>query len=100
GLMFPFSGGRATVNAFAIRGQNGFPLWLARLQLPIAWHVLHFDLAAKPAHCLDMIGKNHLPDVFAQHSQVMSGTLVFKGTRVPVQRSEERRVGKECRSRW
>ncbi len=32
-----------------------------------------------------MTGKTHLPDVFSQHSQVMSGALVFKGTRVPVQ---------------
>ena len=32
-----------------------------------------------------MIGKNHLPDVFSQHAQVMSGALVLKGTRVPVQ---------------
>ena len=32
-----------------------------------------------------MIEKNHLPDVFSQHPQVMSGALVFKGTRVPVQ---------------
>jgi uncharacterized protein (DUF433 family) len=46
---------------------------------------LRFDLAAKPAHSLDMIEKNNLPDVFSQHPQVMSGALVFKGTRVPVQ---------------
>ena len=32
-----------------------------------------------------MIGKYHLPDVFSQHPQMMSGALVFKGTRVPVQ---------------
>ena len=32
-----------------------------------------------------MTGKNKLPDVFSQHPQVMSGALVFKGTRVPVQ---------------
>jgi uncharacterized protein (DUF433 family) len=32
-----------------------------------------------------MNGRNNLPDVFAQHPQVMSGALVFKGTRVPVQ---------------
>jgi len=32
-----------------------------------------------------MTGNNKLPDVFSQHSQVMSGALVFKGTRVPVQ---------------
>ncbi len=32
-----------------------------------------------------MTGKTCLPDVFSQHPQVMSGALVFKGTRVPVQ---------------
>ena len=32
-----------------------------------------------------MTGKQALPDVFSQHSQVMSGALVFNGTRVPVQ---------------
>jgi uncharacterized protein (DUF433 family) len=32
-----------------------------------------------------MTGRNTLPEVFAQHQQVMSGALVFKGTRVPVQ---------------
>ena len=32
-----------------------------------------------------MTGKSKLPDVFSQHRQVMSGALVFKGTRVPVQ---------------
>lgn len=32
-----------------------------------------------------MTGKSKLPDVFAQHPEVMSGALVFKGTRVPVQ---------------
>jgi len=45
---------------------------------------LHFDLAVKSEHRLNMIEKNHLPDVFSQHPQVMSGALVFKGTRVPV----------------
>jgi len=32
-----------------------------------------------------MTGKNKLPDVFSQHPQVMSGALVFKGTRIPAQ---------------
>jgi uncharacterized protein (DUF433 family) len=32
-----------------------------------------------------MNGKNKWPEVFAQHPKVMSGALVFKGTRVPVQ---------------
>ena len=32
-----------------------------------------------------MTGKNKLPAVFSQHSEVMSGALFFKGTRVPVQ---------------
>ena len=32
-----------------------------------------------------MIGKKKLPEVFSQHPEVMSGALVFKGTRVPVQ---------------
>jgi uncharacterized protein (DUF433 family) len=32
-----------------------------------------------------MTGKSKLPDVFAQDPQVMSGALVFKGTRIPVQ---------------
>jgi uncharacterized protein (DUF433 family) len=32
-----------------------------------------------------MTGKSKLPDVFSQHPQVMSGALVFKGTRVPAQ---------------
>jgi uncharacterized protein (DUF433 family) len=32
-----------------------------------------------------MAVKNTLPEVFSQHPQVMSGALVFKGTRVPVQ---------------
>ena len=32
-----------------------------------------------------MTEKAKLPDVFSQHPQVMSGALVFKGTRVPVQ---------------
>ena len=32
-----------------------------------------------------MIEKNHLHDVFSQHPLVMSGALVFKDTRVPVQ---------------
>jgi uncharacterized protein (DUF433 family) len=46
---------------------------------------LGFDLGIKSAHCLAVIGKNHLPAVFSQHPEVMSGALVFKGTRVPVQ---------------
>jgi len=29
--------------------------------------------------------KQHWPDVFAQHPQVMGGSLVFRGSRVPVQ---------------
>ena len=32
-----------------------------------------------------MTGKNKLPAVFSQHPEIMSGALVFKGTRVPVQ---------------
>lgn len=32
-----------------------------------------------------MAVKNTLPEIFSQHPQVMSGALVFKGTRVPVQ---------------
>lgn len=44
-----------------------------------------FDLKPIPAQCLSMTGKHQLPDVFSQHPQVMSGALVFKGTRVPVQ---------------
>ena len=32
-----------------------------------------------------MTGKHKLPDVFSQHPQVMSGALVFKGTRIPAQ---------------
>ena len=32
-----------------------------------------------------MMGTSKLTDVFSQHPQVMSGALVFKGTRVPVQ---------------
>lgn len=32
-----------------------------------------------------MTGNNKLPSVFSQHPEVMSGALVFKGTRVPVQ---------------
>ena len=44
-----------------------------------------FDFKVKRKHCLSMTGKNKLPDVFAQHPQVMSGALVFKGTRIPAQ---------------
>ena len=44
-----------------------------------------FDLEPKSRHGLAMTGKSKLPDVFSQHPQVMSGALVFKGTRVPVQ---------------
>jgi uncharacterized protein (DUF433 family) len=29
--------------------------------------------------------KNKLPDIFSQHAEVMSGALVFKGTRIPAQ---------------
>ena len=32
-----------------------------------------------------MTGKNKLPGVFSQHPEVMSGAIVFRGTRVPVQ---------------
>ena len=32
-----------------------------------------------------MTGKSKLPEAFSQHPQVMSGALVFKGTRVQVQ---------------
>ena len=32
-----------------------------------------------------MTVRNTLPEVFAQQQQVMSGAVVFKGTRVPVQ---------------
>ena len=32
-----------------------------------------------------MTGKNNLPDVLAQHPEVMGGAIVFKGTRVPLQ---------------
>jgi uncharacterized protein (DUF433 family) len=32
-----------------------------------------------------MSEKVHLPDIFSQHPQVMSGAVVFKGTRVPAQ---------------
>jgi len=46
---------------------------------------LGFDLGIKSGHRLTVIGKNHLPAVFSQHPEVMSGALVFKGTRVPVQ---------------
>ena len=28
---------------------------------------------------------NKLPNVFSQHPQIMSGALVFKGTRIPAQ---------------
>jgi len=44
-----------------------------------------FDLNANSRQSLSMTGKSKLPDVFSQHPQVMSGALVFKGTRVPVQ---------------
>jgi hypothetical protein len=42
-----------------------------------------FDMPGWPSHWLGMTGKGYLPDVFSQHPQVMSGALVFKGTRVP-----------------
>jgi uncharacterized protein (DUF433 family) len=32
-----------------------------------------------------MTGKSKLPDIFSQNLDVMSGALVFKNTRVPVQ---------------
>jgi len=32
-----------------------------------------------------MTVNSKLPDVFTQHPQVMSGSLVFEGTRVPAQ---------------
>jgi len=44
-----------------------------------------FDNPSATPHCLTMTGKSKLPEVFSQHPQVMSGALVFKGTRVPVQ---------------
>ncbi len=44
-----------------------------------------FDIPSGPLHCLTMTGKSKLPDVFAQSPRVMSGALVFRGTRVPVQ---------------
>ena len=46
---------------------------------------LHFDLEIESAHRSSMTGKSKLPDVFSQHPQVMSGALVFEGTRIAVQ---------------
>jgi Uncharacterized conserved protein len=44
-----------------------------------------FDFKVRRKHCWNMTGKSKLPDVFSQHPQVMSGALVFKGTRIPAQ---------------
>ena len=43
------------------------------------------DLETNASQGTLMSGKNKLPAVFSQHPEVMSGALVFKGTRVPVQ---------------
>ncbi len=40
----------------------------------------------RPAkHCSAMNTAIRLPEVFSQHPEVMSGVLVFKDTRIPVQ---------------
>ena len=38
--------------------------------------------------------------IYAEGNADFSGRTVFTGYRTTEQRSEERRVGKECRSRW
>jgi uncharacterized protein (DUF433 family) len=44
-----------------------------------------FDANIKPEDDLPMTGKSKLHAVFSQPAEVMSGALVFTGTRVPVQ---------------
>lgn len=71
--------GFAVSNGFGYRGSK------SNSELGFFGLEIAFDLMIKARHDLGMTGKRKLPDVFAQDPQVMSGAMVFKGTRVPVQ---------------
>ncbi|HTD65598.1 MAG TPA: DUF433 domain-containing protein [Candidatus Limnocylindria bacterium] len=44
-----------------------------------------FDGKNRSGHLLHMIGDNNLPEIFSQQPEVLSGALVFNGTRIPVE---------------
>ena len=66
---------------------------------PRAYHAHSCSLPLTPAHphicwCMDIYGRRTKARIFSFMTHEWLGTMGSKG------RSEERRVGKECRSRW
>lgn len=45
----------------------------------------HLDVTKRAAHSERVNGEPKLSDIFSQNAEVMSGALVFKNTRIPVQ---------------
>ena len=83
----------------ADRLADGFPLDAVWEQ---ASHVCHPEFTVKLRNaddlfCYAVVRPKHLPMGFVED---VSGWAAERGWRTSLQRSEERRVGKECRSRW
>ena len=69
--------------------------------LPNGLRIIHEPTLSKVAYCGFAIDAGTRDE--AEHEQGMAHFvehLIFKGTEKRKARSEERRVGKECRSRW
>jgi len=75
----------------------------SQTQLPLANNYLAFNTAAAGANDF---AQQYLPEVYEAEverygNRTLSGFLKMVGAEMPMtSRSEERRVGKECRSRW
>ena len=73
---------------------NSAPLFVVILLL-----VVGFALLVKGADFF-VEGSSSVAKKLAVPSIIIGLTIVAMGTSLPETRSEERRVGKECRSRW
>ena len=67
---------------------------------PGDWRTINGDLAATRFSPLDQINKSNVTQLAVKWSYPMKASNTASPVVVNGVRSEERRVGKECRSRW
>src|SRR5688572_2605688 len=95
----PGSIGNRLVEAGVVRDTRTFQvaLWISGRSRSLRAGEYRFDA---PLHALDVIDKIARGDVYRRRLTFREGLTIGEMAQVFEERSEERRVGKECRSGW